>query len=284
MKTTNLRVRCFMLDTGYCLAWENHVIQGGQHQRIACHSLVALLYHPEHGWLLWDTGYAPRMLEATQHLPFSLYRHATPLHIPPELAVVEQLKNWHITSKDINYVLLSHFHADHIAGLRDFPTARFFATQRAYADVTRRQGLSALRRAFIPALLPDDFNERVTLIRTFDSSPLSVLGPTYDLFGDKSLLLFLLPGHARGQMGLLANTEQGPILFAADACWLTRSIRENRPPSPLTHFFIDDAHALRSTLQALHDFSLAHPDVLIVPSHCPEALAHGLQERTSQPS
>ncbi len=61
-------LQCHMLDTGYCLAWEHHVLQGGRHKRIACHSLAVLLRHPEHGWLLWDTGYAPRMLEVTKRL------------------------------------------------------------------------------------------------------------------------------------------------------------------------------------------------------------------------
>ena len=102
-------VQCHLLDTGYCLAWENHVIQGGTRRKIACHSLVALLRHPEHGWLLWDTGYAPRMLEETQRLPFKLYRYATPLRIKPDLAVAAHLSRWGLVPGDIRRVLISHF-------------------------------------------------------------------------------------------------------------------------------------------------------------------------------
>lgn len=266
-------LQCQILDTGYCLARENHILQGGTRRKIACHSLVALLRHPAHGWLLWDTGYAPRMLEATRNLPFALYRAATPLHLKPELAVVAQLARLGLQASAIRRVLISHYHADHIAGLRDFPAATYISSQLAYDDVAARRGLSALSRAFIPALLPEQFEQRVTLLPPFQGEPLSELGATHDLFGDGSLLLIELPGHARGQIGMLVHTARGRVLFAADGCWMRRSIRENRPPSRLTSFFVDNPAQVRATIQRLHIFALAQPDVIIIPSHCPEAFA-----------
>ncbi|HJT56888.1 MAG TPA: MBL fold metallo-hydrolase [Ktedonobacteraceae bacterium] len=277
MSAVPLYLRCHILDTGYCIAWEHHVMQGGQRRKIACHSLAALLYHPQQGWLLWDTGYAPRLLDATRHLPFLLYRYATPLRLQPELSVIAQLKRWHLHPGDIQRIIISHFHADHIAGLRDFPNAELIASQAAYEDVTWRRGLHALRRAFIPALLPDDFEKQVRLLAPFNGLSLPALGPTHDLFGDGSLLLVALPGHARGQMGMLAQTDRGQILFAADGCWLRRSIRERRPPARVTHLFVDDSHAVRTTINHLHDFAQACPDVVIVPSHCPEAFAEEVE-------
>ena len=53
-------LECHILDTGYCLARENHILRGGSQRMIACHSLVALLGHPQYGWSLWDTGYAKK--------------------------------------------------------------------------------------------------------------------------------------------------------------------------------------------------------------------------------
>jgi glyoxylase-like metal-dependent hydrolase (beta-lactamase superfamily II) len=270
------QLECHLLDTGYCVAWEHHVIQGGRHQRIHCHSLVALLHHPQHGWLLWDTGYSSHMFTATQHLPFSLYRRATPLHFAPELSVAAQLSRWNLSPNDIRRIIISHFHADHISGLRDFPNAELIALESAYADIAPRKGINALRRGFIPALLPTDFPERSTLLAPFAGSSVSTLGPTYDLFNDSSLLLIALPGHARGQIGMLASTTRGRILFAADGCWFSRSIHERRPPSRLTHFFIDDPRAMRSTINHLADFAQEYPDVTIIPSHCPEAFAREL--------
>jgi glyoxylase-like metal-dependent hydrolase (beta-lactamase superfamily II) len=270
-------LECHFLDTGYCDAWEHHVLRGGARRRFDCHALVAMLCHPRHGWLLWDAGYAPRLLDATRRLPFALYRRMTPLHLRPELAVVAQLGRWGLKPGDIRRVIISHFHADHIAGLRDFPQAELIAARAAYQDVANRRGLRALQRGFIPALLPDDFEARATLLPPFSGAPLPALGPTHDLFGDGALQLVELPGHARGQIGMLVQSEHGRILLAADGSWLTRAIRERRPPHRITHLFVDDPRAVRDTIERLHAFSQACPDVRIVPTHCPEAFAREIK-------
>jgi glyoxylase-like metal-dependent hydrolase (beta-lactamase superfamily II) len=264
---------CHILDTGHCLAHEHVLIQGGARKEVACHSIVALLGHPQHGWLLWDAGYAPHMLTATQHFPYSLYRLATPLRLRPELAAVAQLPRLGLVPSDIQTILISHFHADHLAGLADFPTSRFLALREAYASIASTHGLAALRHAFIPSLVPPDFRQRVTLLDTFTGPELPALGPSYDYYGDGSLLLVRLPGHARGQIGLLANTDRGPIFFVADSCWLARSVRENRPPSRIAGLIADDTIQLAATIAHLHVFAAARADVLIVPSHCPETFA-----------
>ena len=266
-------VTCSLLDTGYCLAREGHLIRGGARRTVHCHSLVALLRHPDHGWLLWDAGYAPRMLDATTRFPFRIYRYLTPLRLDPQLAVVNQLGRFGLTHRDIGRVIISHFHADHISGLRDFPAAQFIATDTAYSYIAGRQGMAAMQHALIPDLLPDDFATRLDLLDDFHDASLPGLGPTHDLFGDGALRLVALPGHARGQMGLLARTARGTILFAADGCWLSRSIHENTPPGRITNLLVDDPHAVRATIDHLHTFAQAQPEVTIIPSHCPEAFA-----------
>jgi glyoxylase-like metal-dependent hydrolase (beta-lactamase superfamily II) len=266
-------VVCHLLDTGHCLARESLLLRGGRRLQIACHSLVALIQHPRHGWGLWDTGYAPRMERETARWPFRIYRWATPLRLRPELAVAAQLRRWGLAPADIGWIVLSHLHADHVAGLLDFPGAQLFLTAEAYAGVAGRRGWRALARAYIPSLLPADLAGRARFIEEFRGPPLPALGPTHDLFGDRALQLVRLPGHARGQVGLLAQTAERRILFAADGAWLSRSIRERRLPHPLTYLFVDDRRALRQTLDQLHAYAQAYPDVTIVPSHCPEAYA-----------
>ena len=266
-------LRCHVLDTGYCLASESMMIQGGRRATVECHALVALLHHPERGWILWDAGYAPHMLAETERLPFRLYRRMTPLRLRPELAAAAQLARFGLAPADIDTIIVSHFHADHVAGLRDFPAARFVASRAGYGDFASRRGFSALRRGYVPALVPADFAARAQLLDAPSGPPLPGLGPAHDLWGDGSLLLVALPGHARGQIGLLAHTERGRVLFAADGAWMRRAYRELRPPHPITNLLVDDASAVRDTLAALHAFALACPDVTIVPTHCPEAYA-----------
>ncbi|HEU5100968.1 MAG TPA: MBL fold metallo-hydrolase [Roseiflexaceae bacterium] len=273
LPTPETHVVCHVLDTGHCLAHESMMIRGGRRLEVECHSLVALIWHPQHGWGLWDTGYAPRMEQETARWPFRLFRYATPLRLRPELAAAAQLWRWGLAPADLRWIVLSHLHADHVAGLRDFSAARIFMTSAAYDHINSRRGWRAVARGYVPRLLPDDLSSRATLIHEFAGQPLPVLGPTYDLFGDRSLLLVQLPGHARGQVGLLAHTAERKILFAADGAWLTRSIRERRLPHPLTYLLIDDRRELRRTLDKLHDFARQYSDIALIPTHCPEAYA-----------
>lgn len=266
--TTSVTLR--LLDTGYCLVSERHMLRGGAKTTLECHALVGLIEHPTEGFILFDTGYAPRMLAATASLPYALYRAATPLRLDPALALVAQLPRLGIALEDVTTVVISHFHADHIAGLHDFPVARLIATQEGYAAVAELRGLAALRRAFLPSLMPRDFAARATLLSDFSGPALPALGPTHDVFGDGMLRLVRLPGHACGQIGTLVQTERGPVLLAADGAWHSRAVREQRPPAAVTRFVVDDWHAVDDTIRRLHAFSQACPDVAILPTHCPE--------------
>ncbi|ABX03026.1 MAG TPA: MBL fold metallo-hydrolase [Herpetosiphon sp.] len=262
-----------LLDTGICRVPEFHVLRDGSRRMLDCHALVALIEHPKHGWGLFDVGYSQAMISATQQLPWSLYRQATPLQLSPELEVVNQLPQYGLSAADIGWIVLSHAHADHVAALADFPQAQIYMSATAFELVSQVQGINALRRGIIPHLFPQGWHQRLHLIHEFRDQPLFALGNTHDLFGDGLLRLVELPGHARGQIGMyIANSR--PILLAADGAWHSRAIRGQVLPHPIIYFMIDDAKAMATTLARLSAFAQAYPEVLIVPCHCPEIYAN----------
>ena len=85
------------------------------------------------------------------------------------------------------------------------------------------EGWRALRKAFIPALLPADFSAR---IRRFEERPPRALPERLAPFvlgwpigESEELWVVPLPGHAEGQIGLFVQTEQDWTLLASDAAW-----------------------------------------------------------------
>lgn len=259
-----------LLDTGYCLASEHLMVQGGKRKTIRCHATAVLIEHPEKGFVLFDTGYAPRVMQCMCRFPFSIYRRATPIVHRENQSVKHQLHRLGLQTRDIGHIVISHFHADHIGGLIDFPKANLIASKEGFWDVMDRRGLRALQKAFIPELLPKNAKTRIQTIEQFNGVPLGPLGPTHDLFGDGSLRLCRLPGHAKGQLGLWAQTPQGETLFVADGCYLSQSFRENRPPSRLTSAFCDNFGSVVQTVRKLHDLHSQYPQLDMVPCHCPE--------------
>ena len=106
--------------------------------------------------------------------------------------------------------------------------------------------------------MPSDFESRVSLIDDFTGTLVAPFGNTHDLFADGSALIVRLPGHARGQLGLLANTVYGRILFAADSYWMPASLEQHELPNRIMRFFgIDDWNAMVRTIDNLADFALA---------------------------
>ncbi len=274
--TPELTRRIF--DTGYCTVREHYLVTSGRHMHVAVHAVAVLLNHPTHGWFLFDTGYAPRILEATRTYPFRAYRWFTPMTVPAELAVANQIGRLGVRCEDISRIVLSHFHADHIAGLRDFPAATIIAGREAWMAVRDLSSILALRRAFVPSLMPSDFERRASFVDDFSGPVVHPFGGSYDIFSDGSALLLRLPGHAKGQLGLMAHTVEGRIFFAADSYMMDASIRERVLPHGITRFFVDDWQALEDTIHKLADFSLANPGVRILSTHCAEAFRASITE------
>jgi glyoxylase-like metal-dependent hydrolase (beta-lactamase superfamily II) len=115
-------------------------------------AMFALLRHPTQGLILYDTGYAPRFFAETVHFPASLYRRATPVVCAPEHTAVAQLARQGIRPDDISLIILSHFHADHVGGLLDFPRARLLYLRAALnPNLRQRSAFANVRRGLLPA-------------------------------------------------------------------------------------------------------------------------------------
>ena len=134
---------------------------GGKLQAITFPSICALIVHPRAGAILYDTGYAEHFLTATATLPERAYRWLAPVSLPAQERLSAQLAHHGLTLEDIRWCVLSHFHADHIAGMRDLPRARFIASRQDVEDLRSRSRLGGLLKGLLPTLLPPDFDSRL---------------------------------------------------------------------------------------------------------------------------
>ncbi|MBL4770661.1 MAG: MBL fold metallo-hydrolase [Planctomycetes bacterium] len=270
-------VQAELLVAGSCTHPE-HIVHGNWRlSSMQFPATFALIRHPDKGLMLYDTGYSTQFLKATEKLPERLYRWITPVTIPEDQTAAAQLRARGIDPEDVKFVILSHFHADHVGGLVDFPRAQFLFLEDAWKAVKDLSGLSALRRAFLPALLPTDFRKRGQAIETGRPMALpSELDPFthgHDIFGDGSMYAVELDGHAIGQMGLVLRLQTGAFWFlVADACWTSRCYRERISPHVVTRLLFNNTREYRRTLARIGDLSERSPEVQIIPSHCTETL------------
>jgi glyoxylase-like metal-dependent hydrolase (beta-lactamase superfamily II) len=231
----------------------------------------AYLIETARGRWLWDTGYATHFLDSTRHGVFAWYRRITPVHFNPGEAVVKQLQARGIRAGDLNAIILSHFHGDHIAGLRDFQNVPVLLSGTGWAATRSLRGFPALRQAFVPALIPPEFEVSMTAIETLSPVELPAeLAPfthAYPVPGaEGELLIVELPGHAAGHIGAFVATTQGWALLASDAAWSPASYQKLVGPSRLAHAIMDNPVQYHETLHKLN-YLYHHSQVAIQLTH-----------------
>ena len=186
------------------------------------------------------------------------------------LSIAQQLQDADIDPDDVKRIIVSHFHPDHIAELKDFPNAEIIASRRAWEAVKKRTGLRAFLCGYLPKLLPEDFNHRLHLVDSFADPGVGSLEQSCDLFGDQSVRLFELSGHAIGQIGALVGSDLKTGQFlVADAAWTSTALLKETMPHWLTRVFIGSFKEMEATLKKLKAFNQQFPEVKLIPTHCP---------------
>ncbi|KAJ9504425.1 hypothetical protein LTR99_005641 [Exophiala xenobiotica] len=162
--------------------------------------------------------------------------------------VTESLAAGGLSPEDIDYVVYSHVHWDHVGEPRDFPKSTFVVGNGAPALLQGTGSLRGSHSYFEVDLLPADRTIQLSspyeevdeeAKRLHDSTngpdfqqewkPYRNLPRVLDLFHDGSLYVVDAPGHLPGHINLLART--GPVssvYLAGDACHDRRIMRKER--------------------------------------------------------
>ncbi|MDJ0796960.1 MAG: MBL fold metallo-hydrolase [Calothrix sp. MO_167.B12] len=268
-----MSIRVNFFQGGYCTHPQAMVIRDGKWKTETFPSLFALISHPQAGAILFDTGYSQRFFPETRKFPFQLYALTTPVYLQPGESAVDQLQQYGLEPEAVQYIIISHFHADHIGGLQDFPNAKFICFQSAYQAVKSLRGVAALKAGFLAGLLPSNFEQRTIFVEQTDTISLpdeySVFQTGFDLFADGSLIAVELPGHATGQLGLFFTDVGNQSYFLiADACWLSRAYQEFVQPHPIANLIFANSRDYVDTLHKIHQLHKSNPNLKIIPTHC----------------
>lgn len=253
------------VNSSFVAAPERFVLSGGRWAMARLRVRYGFLDHPKFGPVLIDTGYTSRVTEGNRRsLSLKLYAGLIRPDFCADGDVLVFLQSRGLKPVDVRTVIVTHFHADHVSALCDFPKARFFAPRAGWDALRRNGALANIRHGIFTELLPADIAERV---RFFDEYPLVSLpggGQGHDLFGDGSIVSMDFPGHAPGHSGLWFGAMDRPCIYATDVQWMRRAVLENRVPGfPATRVATNQNAADTSTrrLQALagtYDFLLCH--------------------------
>jgi len=269
MNNKGLQVKLF--SSGYCTANSGHVFPNEPHKVISFNAIWALINHPVAGKTLFDTGYSTRFFESTRFFPNRIYRWITPVVHDNGDSCLNQLQKMKIDRHDITNIVISHFHADHTGGLKDFPNAAIWCKAEALSFINKKNRFNAVLKGVLKSQIPDDISARAVFPeKVLEQSEMA--GLTLWKWHD-DMYFVDLPGHFRGQTGLyLKGTVHGDLLLCADAVWSARAISQKIYPSKKVSLIIDDYSELTGTMEKLNFLQTTQPNIKILPTHCHETM------------
>jgi glyoxylase-like metal-dependent hydrolase (beta-lactamase superfamily II) len=156
-----------------------------------------LVVHPK-GTLIWDVGQVP-----DQDIPDDGTEVVQQGILKATRRLAPQLAALGYQPKDITYIAMSHYHADHTANANMFAGSTWIVQQAEY-DIMFSDAQVGIRT-------PESYKD----LR--DAKRITLNSVDRDVFGDGTVIIKTAPGHTPGhQMLFLRLVHFGPLLLAGD--------------------------------------------------------------------
>ena len=252
--TKNVITRIEVFSCGYCQNYSHLMFRNTPKDLIQFPAKVLLFEHQEKGRFLVDTGYGAGVFN--NGWKSALYLALNKTYFREEEGIAYQLRERGIS--DLQEIILTHLHPDHIGGLREFDEIPIILAKEALRSLESPKTLDVL----FENLLPSDFHDRVRTVEVGDPSPLEGF-QGLDYFGDNSLWFIDLPGHARGQTGLFFPEKK--LFYLVDALWDIQFLNKELRLFP--RLIQHDFNAYKNTVDAVRQLKRSRGDIQFLTSH-----------------
>ena len=196
---------------GYCINNMSHIFKNVNEKKRLFPAGVFLLKHKDIGYILFDTGYTTDIYNCG--IIGKIYNILNPVYVKRKDMIDYKLRRDRINIEEIKYIILSHLHPDHIGGLKIFKNAKIIISKKIYKQFLKPKP----KNLIFKTLFPNDIIEKFIILddNELNTKELKYFS-AYDIFGDSSINITNIDGHAYGEIVVLVNED---TFLAGDTCW-----------------------------------------------------------------
>ncbi|WP_445151043.1 MBL fold metallo-hydrolase [Baekduia sp. Peel2402] len=209
-----------------------------------------LIEHPQEGRILVDTGET----HAAHDASFAEFHVAREDELDHQLRAVAGIE-----PTDVDRVVLTHIHGDHVDGLPHVAHAPVFASAR---EITVSASLAArATRALTKQPLPEPFAPQPLAL---DGPAVGAFPASTSLTADGRVIAVPAPGHTPGHLAVLVIQPDHHVLLIGDAAYDVAQLQDLQVDgvSP-------KASVAKDTMSRILRHADGHPTV-VLPSHDPD--------------
>jgi N-acyl homoserine lactone hydrolase len=232
-------------------------------------SINVYVIEHDRGLLLFDTGQDRASVTDDHYFPGGftglLYSRLARFDIAEQDTLTARLATLGYTPGDVDTVILSHLHQDHIGGLAELTGTPLLVSAAEWAELSRPvpEPRGFLRNHI---LLPGLKWQQVTPEPTRDAS-LAPFTTSLDVMGDGSLVLLPTPGHTAGSVSLLVRRRaRPPLLLVGDLTYGAEILQRGQLPGVAA-----SRRELAETTRKVLALAEQLPGLVVLPAHDPTA-------------
>lgn len=209
-----------------------------------------LIEHPD-GLILVDVGETAQIYEEGYLPKGGLYHKAVQTQIEAQEELPQQLAKIGFQPSDIQTVILTHMHGDHIGGLKHFEPATIYVAQTEYELANSKKGPD---NGYFSKNWPTWLQPQLI---TYKDGPEENFSTSQQITNDGKIVVVPTPGHSIGHQSVLVKQDQHTTFIAGDLTYNLDTLRKEIADVILMN------SAAKQTVQLAHQYACTTPTVFL---------------------